>query len=758
MSVFTDRYKGVPKTNRNNFDLSFTNHATFKMGYLYPVFCKEVIPNESIRVKPTFGLRLDPTLFPLQTKLRADLHFFYVRNRNLWNQWENYMSNALPTGHTFPYIAQGSRFFKTGSLSDYLGVPTTMIGDLGSSYLGYCYTNKTNLTTQCENTFCSQFQSKTGRVPSSVRLPNPLGFIADTALTSWNVVSQDLDYSVFSQVFVGNGEIKRDTNYVCYTIYDDCFVPSSLQASEDFVIDLKSNVNFVGCDIQVWFFSNPHSSGLDGISSKTKVCGFCKAILAADGSVSGLDYDAFNNIVTDAISKFGSVFFGIVGSCTDFGLSSPTSYYYNSDKPCVAFPYSVSFPLIGSYVREASELDTSDHPFCNGETPISALPYRAYESIYNTYYRDIQNDPLTDALGQPMYNQFVTNKTGGADSTPYKLERRRWEADQFVSAMQSPQQGIAPLVGIQTNFSSGTATLQFQSADPTDPDAVTQVEVDIDTDGETISGIRSATGVNQATLTNLMNDISSGISINSLRNVNALQRWLEKNIYLGYRYKDQIKAHFGVDARFDELDMPEFIGGTSAVFNMQSIRQTAPTSDGVLGDYAGFGELFKNAQHSINHFFDEWGYVIGILSIHPVPTYCQVLPKHFTKVHNQLDFYSTEFAHIGFQPIPYAELCPLQAVGENAETFGYQKAWYDYMASLDEAHGQFRTTLKDYLLMRLFNSKPSLTNPDFLYCDEESLNDVFPVTQDDTDHIKGIIYFDCQAKLPISKYGMPRLE
>lgn len=31
----------------------------------------------------------------------------------------------------------------------------------------------------------------------------------------------------------------------------------------------------------------------------------------------------------------------------------------------------------------------------------------------------------------------------------------------------------------------------------------------------------------------------------------------------GYRLKDIIKGHYDVNVRFDELDMPEFIGGVT---------------------------------------------------------------------------------------------------------------------------------------------------------------------------------------------------
>ncbi len=752
MSVFTDRYKGVPKPKRNVFDLSFTNNSTFKMGYLYPVFCKEVIPSESMRIKPTFGLRLDPTLFPLQSKLRADLHFFYVRNRNLWTYWQDYMSNALPSGQSFPYISKDPSFFKTGSLSDYLGIPTTQIGSYNSSVVAEVITERDNFVSQgvVENANQAIFSSTYGFDPFKVRLPWRLSPPVISSVVSYIPNNYTLGSYSNGSTMLYASSINR--------IFTEKFRLSSNFFGKVEVLGKPVDLNLYG---YLFVVSRPDGDALKVGSSDSLLLGSIPIKIAGRNLSFGnsVSLESVNTLIEQVLQRYGSYSLIFATSASNYGLTETGSPYV-PDKPFVDFRFFKYFTIYtdGSSIKDSSELTAESHPFCNGEVPISALAFRAYRSIYNCYYRDNQNDPVTNLRGEPMYNSFLEVKTSGPDSFDYKLERRRWEADQFVSAMQSPQQGIAPLVGIQVNYDAGTTKLFFQNPDPNSTTGSVTVQVDMSEDAQTITGIQSFDGVNQATLSQLMQDISTGISINSLRNVNSLQRWLEKNIFLGYRYKDQIKSHFGVDARFDELDMPEFIGGTSSVFNMQSIRQTTPTADGSLGDYAGFGELFKNSDHSINHYFDEWGYVIGILSIHPVPTYSQTLPKHFTKTHNPLDFHTPEFNHIGFQPIPYAELCPLQSIGDNNTTFGYQKAWYDYMSSLDEAHGLFRTSLKDYLLMRLFQSKPSLTNPDFLYCDEESLNDVFAVTQTDQDHIKGIIYFDCQAKLPISKYGMPRLE
>ena len=78
------------------------------------------------------------------------------------------------------------------------------------------------------------------------------------------------------------------------------------------------------------------------------------------------------------------------------------------------------------------------------------------------------------------------------------------------------------------------------------------------------------------------------------------------------------------------------------------------------------------------------------------------------------------------------------------------------IANVDEIHGNFRDNLRDYLVNRTFGSAPQLSH-DFLAVNIDDINDVFAETNDD-DKIMGQIYFQCYAKRPISKYGVPRLE
>ena len=112
--------------------------------------------------------------------------------------------------------------------------------------------------------------------------------------------------------------------------------------------------------------------------------------------------------------------------------------------------------------------------------PLSALPFRAYESYYNAFGRDIRNNPFI-VDGKPEYNKYVPSMKGGNDIYKYQLHYANWEPDAYTTALQSPQAGIAPLVGIT---SLGEAT--FRDA------AGVEYHAQLETaeDGDTVTGFQ----------------------------------------------------------------------------------------------------------------------------------------------------------------------------------------------------------------------------------------------------------------------------
>ncbi len=704
--VFGKNNFSAPKPNRNSFDLSFQNNLTLQFGGLYPVLCKEVIPGDSFKIDTTFGLRFMPLKWPVQTRCRADIHFFYVRNRPLWCDFPDWYGKTKDD-LSRPYLGmtpeQVSEMFKTGQLGDYMGIPTTLVGNYSSTSFDV------NLVDYDGTAFV---------LGNFTFDPSSDGVRLSTALSAY---SSPFSADPSSSVMAGQLRVTKPCSL-------DNIAPGSR-------FEFRINTTF----------GSQSASGAYNVlilDSSNKVVKANPIFLVQDkGSLLGSFY--FSSDISQA-SSFAIAF-----------LAPDDEHSFASDNWLIS-PQKVFTPS-GETASIKDWATNGDNPFTKENQPILAEPFRAYESIYNAFYRDERNNPYI-VNGKIEYNKYIPTDAGGVDNNVYKLRFRNWEQDFLTTALPTPQQGIAPLVGI-----SATGVMSFADVDGADGDIdsapIYNVKGDWAEDG-TLKGVSYGSNIPQSVRRSLVNVATSGISINDFRNVNAFQRWLETNIRRGYKFQDVISSHYGVEPSYAELDMPEFLGGVSQDVSFQQVNQMVESADNPLGSYAGQAYAVGSAKHSINRYFDEPGYIIAILSVVPTPNYSQILPKMFTKF-DSLDIFFPEFGHIGLQPIPYAEVAPVQVVNSSdgtqlSDTFGYQRAWYDYLASVDEVHGEFRTTLRDFLINRVYDVKPELS-PDFLLIDPNQVNQVFAVNET-TDKILGQIYFDIIAQRPIPKYGIPRLE
>lgn len=725
------------KRNRNLFDLSFTNNLTTDFGKLVPFCVKEVLPGDSAEIDLSVAFRMMPMVFPVQTKMRCDMHMFYVRNRNLWKDFPDFFGN-LKEGLVMPYLTNLDKSNAgVGQLHDYLGLPNVVHGSYGTvpvSYSDYCgtspnYLPSTGFISSVNNvsfSSASEFLTILSSSPSlttftriSKTCPSGGSYPTNTVLSySFGIPAASLNPKVSSDILHFTIKVARIASSAGFpfdiplalALYNDSSSPTSLFILNCTFVD-RNTITF-DIDPKIFDSVTEYLGGISGYS-------YLKVFLPSFGTT-------FNN------NTLGITVSSVSHEPYNVTVSSSSAVGYS--------------PLYGSSLK---------NPFVpSGPTPpaipVSALPARAYEQIYNAFYRDERNNPYI-LENEKEYNKFLPTVEGGADSNYYTLHYRNWEQDFITTALPTPQQGRAPLVGIT---SSGIATFS-------DSESGKSYNVQLTTadDGDTVTGVSYGENLPGNVMRSLVDVVSSGISINDFRNVNAYQRWLETNIRKGFKFRDIIGSHFGVEPSYSELDMPEFIGGHSEVINVSQISQTSESSsDSPLGSYAGQGYVMGSSRNKIRKYFDEPGFLIGIVSISPVPNYSQILPKMFTK-RDVLDYFFPEFGHIGLQPITYKEICPLQVFNSGdslTDTFGYQRAWYDYLASVDEVHGEFRTTLRDFLINRVYDKKPVLS-PDFLTINPSQTNNIFSVTETN-DKFIGLIHVGLKMKRPIPKYGIPKLE
>lgn len=750
------------KPKRNGFDLSFANNISLKFGQLTPVFCKEVIPGDTFHIQSTFGLKLMPMYFPVQNRMRARLHFFYVRNRNIWTNWKKFYRGDK--GVVMPYIS-GSEphmfdFFKQGTLADYLGVPTnnvdifTQSNSLGlqKDILGQGFTKLPNLNNDDYIPVYrgkEYFESKYGFARDFRRFCS-----SSEANIVPNIIGLGFITGFINNVFTAKSKIQiKFSNTVSPTppssaVFSICMLKKKTTISPDDLTaeQLVSGKGFYEI-VGTLFDGTKHYFSLNEANSQfeTLTLGNYSWDMTPNTEITNpitLSYDKFNK----AIKRYPNTYcLGIV--IHDLGSLKAVEDYIGFSDVVIT-----NQPVVN---RDTGTLNV----FQKGTQKINALPFRAYESIYNAIYRNTVNDPFI-LNGVPEYDQFNTTLGDGADTTDYQLYQDYWEKDFLTTCLPSPQAGTAPLLGFSAvNTPPSSASNTYQMKYTTENGSTKSIRVTQQSSGA-LSFSASGTSDNalQGDLQALNSLTQFGISINDLRNVNALQRFAEKQIANGYRYKDIIESHFGIEIALRELDMPEFIGGVTQDVNVQAVTQTSEDGNTPLGWQSGNAGAYGQTK-KISKYCDEHGFIIGILSVVPIPTYTQLLPKFFTKF-GQLDYYSPEFAHIGLQPVTYREVCPIQASASNiplSNVFGYNRGFYDLLSSVDEAHAEFRGSLRDFLMNRLFGNAPQLSG-EFLKIDPEQTNNVFNVTMANDDKIYGQVYFDILAERPLPLYNEPRLE
>lgn len=415
---------------------------------------------------------------------------------------------------------------------------------------------------------------------------------------------------------------------------------------------------------------------------------------------------------------------------------------------------------------------------------IDLLPFKAYQLIYNEYYRDQNLTPAVQ-IGVDQTGDVNPNTVLRDDWEDWKnpvkdllkLRNRCWEKDYFTTALKDAQKGEDVFLKVSgqgnvvfddTNMGTGTTAPQFlqKGQGPNDSGA-----------SGTISQVGHAGGIQaggsnqpyvgydpKGTLKVDMKDVNLQ-SIPELRRMFRLQEWLELINRTGSRYKEMLLAFFGVKTSDKRLDRPEYLGGgRTPVVISEVLQQADGTADMTpLGDMAGHG-ISSGVSHRFNAYFEEHGYVIGILSITPRSAYQQGMPRMFSKF-DPLDYYWPQFARIGDQEVKNQEIYFDPTDNLNDGTFGYAPRYSEYKYIPSRVNGDFRNTLDYWHLGRIFASRPQL-NSDFVTIGDEQLgegesgnnkglNRIFAVTDQKYDHFWLQVYHNLQAKRPMPYYGDP---
>lgn len=383
---------------------------------------------------------------------------------------------------------------------------------------------------------------------------------------------------------------------------------------------------------------------------------------------------------------------------------------------------------------------------------VSALPFRAYDLIYNEWYRD---ENLVDEL-------VISTESGADTTTSLELQAHAWKKDYFTAASPWPQKGPAVTVPVDLGQASLDALSVVSNGTvptfTTNSNAPSSGQLGIKQTGDpqdlSIGGSRSSSnGYRQVLFENSGLKISDSgsldgtlgsVDINQLREAFALQRFEEHRALYGSRYTEYLR-YLGIRASDARLQRPEYLGGGRQTIQFSEVLQTAEGIDPV-GTMRGHG-IAAMRTNRYRRFIEEHGLVLTFMMVQPIPVYAQGLPRLWNRRFKE-DFWQQELQHIGEQEVLNKEL--YAASEEPDGVFGYQDRYDEYRSHESSISGEFRDTLDYWHMARIFDNQPVL-NQSFVY--GAPTNRVF--MEQTQNQLYCMINHSIQARRLVSRRGNP---
>ena len=418
----------------------------------------------------------------------------------------------------------------------------------------------------------------------------------------------------------------------------------------------------------------------------------------------------------------------------------------------------------------------------NFDIAVNILPIATYQKIYQDFFRWSQwenSDPTSynfdwysgsgNIFGSGITSAIPSSNGYWKRDNLFSLRYCNWNKDLFMGVLPNSQFGDIAVVDITgtTGYSDvrvGSSGKVVQSAEPIKSTSPFAVKPSAAPSSPIPAGTNLISG---------NSSLSASFSILALRQAEALQKYREITQSVDTNYRDQIKAHFGVNVPASDSHMAQYIGGIARNLDISEVVNNNLQGDGEAVIYGkGVGTGTGSMRYSTGS-----RYCILMCIYHAMP----LLDYNISGQAGQLlctsvdDLPIPEFDNIGMEAVPSVQLFNNELYSAYSPVkpnsiLGYNPRYYNWKTNIDRVHGAFTTSLKDWVapiddsfLFSWFGNLDHLTGKSsiqwpFFKVSPNTLDDIFAVKADstwETDQLLVNAYVDCKVVRPLSRDGVP---
>nr|DAN07115.1 MAG TPA: Major capsid protein [Microviridae sp.] len=426
---------------------------------------------------------------------------------------------------------------------------------------------------------------------------------------------------------------------------------------------------------------------------------------------------------------------------------------------------------------------------------VSLFPLLAYQKIYQDFFRWSQwenADPTSynvdyyngsgNLFGPSGLSHSISASNGyWKRDNMFSLRYCNWNKDMFMGILPNSQfgdvavvsgvEGIDTFVPVEVFDSINQINISNPPLNGTHTPVYTNDTMSSDTTPSNIrvSGFPGTPTSRAGSALGIRSLLGGQFSILALRQAEALQKWKEITQSVDTNYRDQIKAHFGINTPASMSHMAQYIGGVARNLDISEVVNNNLSESGseavIYGKGVGSGSG-KMRYHTGSQ------YCIIMCIYHAMP----LLDYSISGQDPQLlctsveDLPIPEFDNIGMEAVPAVTLFNsnmFDTVIAN-DFLGYNPRYWPWKSKIDRVHGSFTTTLKDWVapiddnyLYTWFTSKSgeaASVSWQFFKVNPNTLDSIFAVAANsiwDTDQLLINCDVSCKVVRPLSQDGMP---